>query len=112
MSKPYSDPTNGQWVGEYETRLPDGEVTRTTEWFPTEKAARLFTKTGVRPVGEDFDGQPIQDVPTGTVVWHEESQTWQATTDDPITTGQGVYLQLENGAQIMGKLDDLITFKP
>lgn len=44
--KPYTDPTNGQWVGEHETRTVDGDVSRRTEWFTTEQEARQFARTG------------------------------------------------------------------
>jgi hypothetical protein len=44
--KPYTDPTTGEWVGEYETRNAVGEVSRQTEWFDSEAAARRFGRTG------------------------------------------------------------------
>lgn len=44
--EPYTDPTTGEWVGEYETRSPEGEVTRRTEWFPTKEQAVDFSRTG------------------------------------------------------------------
>lgn len=43
---PYTDPTTGEWVGEYETKLPDGTVTRQTEWFDTPEEAAQFSRTG------------------------------------------------------------------
>lgn len=43
---PYTDPTTGQWVGEHETRDPDGEISRRTEWFDSEEEARRFARTG------------------------------------------------------------------
>jgi hypothetical protein len=45
VTKPYIDPTTGQWVGERETRSADGEITRETEWFDTEAEARQFSRT-------------------------------------------------------------------
>lgn len=58
----------------------------------------------------DHATQPVrvQDVTTGRLVWHAETETFTRTTDEPVTTGQGVYLDLDNGGQIMAKLDDLI----
>lgn len=47
-AKPYTDPTTGEWVGEYETSQPDGTVSRRTEWFATEQEAREFARTGAR----------------------------------------------------------------
>lgn len=45
MAKPYIDPTNGQWVGERETRAADGEISRETEWFDSEAEARQFGRS-------------------------------------------------------------------
>jgi hypothetical protein len=44
--KPYMDPTTGEWVGEHETPLPEGDVSRQTEWFATEQEARHFARRG------------------------------------------------------------------
>lgn len=48
MRKPYADPTTGKWIGERETRGPEGEVTRQTQWFATESLANDFAKGIVR----------------------------------------------------------------
>jgi hypothetical protein len=42
----YTDPTSGEYVGEFET-VEDGEVTRHTEWFDELSDARYFSKTGI-----------------------------------------------------------------
>jgi hypothetical protein len=46
--KPYTDPTTGEWIGEHETSLPGGGVSRQTEWFAAEQEARDFARTGKR----------------------------------------------------------------
>jgi len=45
--KPYTDPTTGEYVGEYEYRDPDDPVTvrRYTGWFATDQEAREFSRT-------------------------------------------------------------------
>lgn len=40
------DPTTGEWVGEYETRDAEGEVTRVIEWFATKAEADRFERVG------------------------------------------------------------------
>ena len=42
----YTDPTTGEWVGEYEIRDSDGEITRLTEWLSTEEQALRFEQKG------------------------------------------------------------------
>lgn len=42
----YSDPTTGEFVGEYTKVDEFGEITRLTEWFPTKEEAQLFQRTG------------------------------------------------------------------
>lgn len=42
MGNVYPDPNTGEWIGERETVLPDGEVTRETEWFQSEIHAKMF----------------------------------------------------------------------
>jgi len=42
----YQDPTTGEFVGEFESRDGEGNVTRRTEWFTTESDAVHFSKTG------------------------------------------------------------------
>jgi hypothetical protein len=56
VPNPYTDPTTGEWVGEYETRSQDGEVNRKTEWFPTEQEARNFARTGKLPTTDSEHG--------------------------------------------------------
>lgn len=48
MSSPYTDPTTGEWVGEYEYPDPKrpGEVRRMTGWFSTWADAQHFAETG------------------------------------------------------------------
>ncbi len=48
-SKPYTDPSTGEFVGEHEWTGPEGEVHRNTGWFATEAEAKHFIKTGKRP---------------------------------------------------------------
>lgn len=43
---PYTDPTTGEWVGEYATRDSEGSTHRQTEWFATESEALHFARTG------------------------------------------------------------------
>lgn len=45
---PYTDPTTGEYVGEYEYRdQDDPTVTRRyTGWFSTDREAREFSRTG------------------------------------------------------------------
>lgn len=42
----YMDPDSGEFVGEFETRGADGEVSRQSEWFATQAEAEHFSKTG------------------------------------------------------------------
>lgn len=50
MTEPYTDPTTGEYVGEYEYRDPGdpAQVRRDTEWFLTAEEAREFSRTGRR----------------------------------------------------------------
>lgn len=47
---PYTDPTTGEYVGEYEYRDAGdpAQVRRYTGWFSTEGEAREFSRTGPR----------------------------------------------------------------
>lgn len=67
--KPYIDPTNGQWVGERETRSADGEVSRETEWFDTEAEARQFSRT---PAATPPPGWFDVHTPTGVLHLSEQ----------------------------------------
>lgn len=58
MTRPYTDPTTGEWVGEHETRVGD-QITRQTEWFSTESEARRFARTDTREITTAPDGPPI-----------------------------------------------------
>lgn len=42
----YFDHAIGEWVGEYETRNSEGEVSRSTEWFTSKACAIQFAETG------------------------------------------------------------------
>lgn len=44
----YTDPTTGEYVGEYEYRDASDptQVRRDTEWFATQEVARQFSRTG------------------------------------------------------------------
>lgn len=44
----YFDQQNEQWVGEFETRAPNGDLRRETEWFDSEGEAKRFARTGER----------------------------------------------------------------
>lgn len=44
--KPYWDDSTGGWVGEFETRDDEGQVSRKTEWFDTEAEAAVFAEKG------------------------------------------------------------------
>lgn len=44
----YQDPTTGEFVGEFETRDAEGNVSRRTEWFDTQADADRFSRTGER----------------------------------------------------------------
>lgn len=47
----YTDPTTGEYVGEFEYRDADDPtlVRRDTEWFATQEEARRFSRTGPTP---------------------------------------------------------------
>lgn len=45
----HTDPTTGEFIGEFEERDGEGNVTRRTEWFATEAEAKRFARTGEMP---------------------------------------------------------------
>ncbi len=73
---PYFDHTHNQWVGVYETRNDEGEVSRRTEWFDDISQALDFGKTGQMPFVEVGEMQP-DGVVGGDGAGEAHSRRWR-----------------------------------